>query len=271
MIRGYVGGAGHQLHYVRAGSGVPVILLHASPASSAMWGALLPQLEARGYAAVAFDLPGYGMSDAPQQEPTLTDYAESIAAGATELGFERFHLVGQHTGCSVALTLSATQPGRVMSIVGFGVPLLEPDAAAVLAREQTPVYDEEGRGVARKWRLYWDRSRSRTQAPTLAARTVSDMLAAGDGLPYAHRAVGRAEHRQLLRQLRAPMLCVSGTHDALRDHTVRAAREVEHSTHVEIEGAGYFVADERPEELAEVVHGFLSTRPSLRNHDERLG
>ena len=58
LVRGYTGAAGAQLHYRELGEGPPVILLHASPLSSAFMLGQLLALAITGHRAIALDTPG---------------------------------------------------------------------------------------------------------------------------------------------------------------------------------------------------------------------
>lgn len=62
--RGFISGAGVRFHYVKTGSGVPVILLHGFPESWFSWNKQLDDLAADA-SLYAFDLKGYGDSDKP--------------------------------------------------------------------------------------------------------------------------------------------------------------------------------------------------------------
>ena len=53
-----------RLHYLEAGEGEPILLLHGFPTSSHLYRNILPQL-AKTHRAIALDLPGYGLSDKP--------------------------------------------------------------------------------------------------------------------------------------------------------------------------------------------------------------
>ena len=53
-----------RLHYLEAGEGEPILLLHGFPTSSHLYRNILPQL-AQTHRAIALDLPGYGLSDKP--------------------------------------------------------------------------------------------------------------------------------------------------------------------------------------------------------------
>jgi pimeloyl-ACP methyl ester carboxylesterase len=108
------------------GSGDPLVLLHGLLDSSEGWNHLADLPCER----IAFDLPGFGHSDAPARG-SLAGYARDIAAGLERLGIERFNLVGHSLGGGVATALAEMMPERVGAVVllapvGFGrVPLAE--------------------------------------------------------------------------------------------------------------------------------------------------
>jgi pimeloyl-ACP methyl ester carboxylesterase len=108
------------------GVGDPLVLLHGLLDSSQGWNHLAELPCQR----IAFDLPGFGHSDAPERG-SLAGYARDIAAGLEMLGVERFNLVGHSLGGGVAAALAEMMPDRVGAIVllapvGFGrIPLAE--------------------------------------------------------------------------------------------------------------------------------------------------
>src|SRR6478736_605830 len=57
---------GVQLHYVEAGAGPPVLLLHGFPEFWYSWRRQIPALAAAGFRPIALDLRGYNESDAPR-------------------------------------------------------------------------------------------------------------------------------------------------------------------------------------------------------------
>ena len=67
-LRGYVVAAGRLVHYRRAGSGPPVVLLHDSPRSSVLHLPLLRTLS-DAFTVYALDTPGYGLSDPLPDDP----------------------------------------------------------------------------------------------------------------------------------------------------------------------------------------------------------
>jgi pimeloyl-ACP methyl ester carboxylesterase len=105
-----------------AGSGAEVlVVLHGLLDSSEGWSAVGERVPCTQ---VAFDLPGFGYSDAPRRG-SIAEYAHDVAEGLALLGVERFTLVGHSLGGAVATALAELLPDRVAALVllapaGFG-------------------------------------------------------------------------------------------------------------------------------------------------------
>ena len=65
-------------HYVEAGEGVPVVLLHGFPETSYAWRHQIPEL-AKKYRVIAPDLRGYGETDKQVQGTTSATWLETCA------------------------------------------------------------------------------------------------------------------------------------------------------------------------------------------------
>jgi pimeloyl-ACP methyl ester carboxylesterase len=122
--RTYVDGPWGQVHLRMAGAGTPLLLLHQSPLSGAMFDAVLPRLADAGFAAVAADTPGFGQSALPDEAVGIAGYAQAMAAVLDALGWDRAHVVGHHTGASIAAALGAHHGARLDRLILNGPALL---------------------------------------------------------------------------------------------------------------------------------------------------
>lgn len=121
--KGFVEVPGGTLHYVREGQGPVVVLLHASPCSARVM-APLQQAWGRDFTTVAFDLPGFGMSDPPDaSEVTIELIGDMIAAGMRKLGIRQAALYGRHTGASVGLAIARQHPDLAAFLLTDGLPI----------------------------------------------------------------------------------------------------------------------------------------------------
>jgi pimeloyl-ACP methyl ester carboxylesterase len=116
----YVKSNGANLHYVQAGEGEDIVLLHGIGASVYIWRFLFPILQTR-HRVTAFDFAGFGKSS---KEPThgygLDAQADSISTALTSLGIEKATLVGSSMGGGIALWMALKSPDRFQHVIGLG-------------------------------------------------------------------------------------------------------------------------------------------------------
>ena len=104
------------LHYARAGTGDPVVLLHGWPQSWYCWRKIMPALAQR-YTVIAPDLRGLGDSSRPLEGYDKRVIAEDIWKLTQHLRFDRYSLVGHDWGGPVAFCLAATHPVAIRRLV----------------------------------------------------------------------------------------------------------------------------------------------------------
>ncbi len=112
---------GVRYHYLTAGEGPPLVLLHGTAIDAAVlsYGPSLPVL-ARHHRVVALDWPGYGTSERPRVTPTLHDHVASLGLVLDALGLARVHLVGFSMGGAAAIGFTLDAPDRVASLTLIG-------------------------------------------------------------------------------------------------------------------------------------------------------
>ena len=106
---------GARLHYLIAGKGDPVLLLHGYAQNSHMWRPLIPEL-ARTHTVIAPDLRGFGDSDKPERSYDKKSMAQDIHALAGSLGHTRIGLAGHDIGLMAAYAYAAQYPAEVERI-----------------------------------------------------------------------------------------------------------------------------------------------------------
>ena len=109
---------GAKLHYLTAGRGPTVILLHGYAETSRMWRPLIPRL-AEKFTVIAPDLPGIGDSEIPKSgsDMDMKTAAVRIHALARSLGAEKARVVGHDIGLMVAYAYAAQFPAEVEKLV----------------------------------------------------------------------------------------------------------------------------------------------------------
>jgi pimeloyl-ACP methyl ester carboxylesterase len=107
---------GTKLHYLTAGHGPTVILLHGYTQTSQMWRPLIPKL-GQSFTVVAPDLPGIGDSEIPKDGLDMKTAAVRIHALAKSLGVTKARVVGHDIGLMVAYAYAAQFPTEVEKLV----------------------------------------------------------------------------------------------------------------------------------------------------------
>ena len=106
---------GIRLHYLIAGDGAPVFLLHGYAQTSHMWRPLMAEL-GRTRTVIAPDLRGFGDSAKPEGGYDKKTMAQDIQALATTLGHSRISIVGHDIGLMVAYAYGAQYSSDVERI-----------------------------------------------------------------------------------------------------------------------------------------------------------
>jgi pimeloyl-ACP methyl ester carboxylesterase len=114
----------------RTGSGPPLLLLHGTGSSQAVWAPVVPLL-AREREVITLDLPGHGESPlVPDVEPTPIGYARIVAATLDELGIDAIDVAGNSVGGWTALELAKLSRARsVVALDPAGLWLRNPLSA----------------------------------------------------------------------------------------------------------------------------------------------
>ena len=107
---------GTKLHYLTAGHGPAVILLHGYTQTSRMWRPLIPRLVQK-FTVIAPDLPGIGDSDIPKNGFDMKTAAIRIHALAKSLGVTTARVVGHDIGLMVAYAYAGQFPTEVEKLV----------------------------------------------------------------------------------------------------------------------------------------------------------
>jgi pimeloyl-ACP methyl ester carboxylesterase len=234
-----------------------VLLLHAGIADRRMWEPQVAALEAVGHRALASDLPGFG--DAPLEPGTIAyvDHAASFLDSPAAI-------VGCSFGGRIAIELTAARPDLVDRLVLIGAGLgswsWSESAQAGFAEEEEAIERGDLAAAAAQQARMWlapDATlevRDMTEAMTL--RSYEQQLPM-EGQVKAVWPEVPAETR--LGEIGAPTLVVVGAEDLedIKSMAQKLAGEIPGARLATIEGAGHLPSLERPNELNELLLGFL--------------
>jgi pimeloyl-ACP methyl ester carboxylesterase len=257
---------GFKLHYLEAGRGAPVVLLHGLGGDGSRWAPNIEPL-AKDSHVFALDQIGFGDSDKPLANYHTGMLAEFLVGFLKAVGVQKASLVGNSMGAGVALYTAARFPQVVERIVladggGFrsatAGPSAPPTPDALHRRQiQNGVTRDETREFFRI--LFHDKSR-------VTDKMVDDQLAMRLRSAFAITKIQEAGEKGLgslteadVRAVKTPTLIVWGRYDELANPAGadRLERTIPGSRKVIIDNCGHLPQLEKADEFNRVVREFL--------------
>jgi pimeloyl-ACP methyl ester carboxylesterase len=275
---------GVQVHYLQAGEGPTVLLVHGLGASVATWRQNIDPLAAAGYRVLALDLPGHGDSDKPR------DLSYDPVAGAELLlrflrsqDVQQASVVGSSAGGLVVSLFALAYPElvekvvlvasgglgrrvswllRAMSVPGLGELMYHPklrnfdDLSRYIFFQPPPFLEEVLREMIRLRNLPGSR-----RATLKGVRSSVNLFGLRQRCYILHR----------LKGLSKPMLTVWGEEDRILpvSHAATVRRELPQTIVRVIPRCGHWPHMERAEEFNELLLRFL--RGSLDRNGDPTG
>ncbi|MBM3389384.1 MAG: alpha/beta hydrolase [Betaproteobacteria bacterium] len=135
--------------------GLPLVLLHPSPRSSAMYTAWLPALAEHG-PVYAIDTPGYGGTDPlPTPPQSLADYVAPLHALLHHIAGPRALIYGSATGAQIGIAYALRQPRAVAHLVLDNAAHFTPAQRTALLEHYFPdlVPRTDGSHLTTAWRM----------------------------------------------------------------------------------------------------------------------
>ncbi len=259
---------GFSIHYISAGKGEPILLLHGWPTSSYLWRNIIEPL-ARTRLVIAPDLPGFGSSDKPPTAPYTLDYqVKMLDSLLRSMNVGRTDLVVHDLGGPVGLLWAVRNPSKVRGLVilnTFVHPGLSFLEKLVFLTVKIPIIRDwiaspAGISITMKWGVENKKKMTREviaayQAPfttpmtrqvlikTLAAIDVNEM----------------EEIMQKLPGMDVPIRIIFGEKDLLlAEEMRRLAGELPKAQVTSIPDCGHFLQEDIPERLSELISEFLN-------------
>lgn len=258
ITRVYIDGPHGQIHLRMAGEGEPLLLLHQSPLSGGQFEAVLPLLAAHGFAAVAMDTPGFGQSDRPSSPIGITGYADSVPAVLDALGWGAGHVLGHHTGASIAASLAARHPDRVNRLVLKGLALLSTEERKHFAQFRFAPLEPKADGshLLAAWDQRLVASPGWTQLAAMH-RHVTETLANPAHYFWGFEAAFSHDLEADLIDITAQTLIFTNTGEDLYAASQRAHALRPDFAFAALEGGTHDIADEQPVAWSAIVSAFL--------------
>ena len=263
---------GQTIHYLRAGTGPVVVLVHGYPESSDTWRRVIPKL-ARNFTVIAPDTRGVGSSSIAT-DFSLEDTADDIYELVRKLGFEKVSLVGQDFGVQIVSAYAAKHREDVTALVvmesplsGFGLEdlygtfwhfgfLASPFAEMLIAGKEHEFFSHFAFGD------FVHRKEAFTQSDIesyIANQTRPGRLNAG--LAYYRALLGGKSFfaKTVAPPWKFPVLAIDGDH-TMKGLTAKSFGQVAPALKALIaKDCGHFIQEEQPEFLVRSLTEFLPT------------
>ena len=250
----------YRIHYFVGGAGEPLVLVHGLGSSALDFAFLMPGL-ARKHRVYALDLLGYGASDRPEVDYSVTLQTGVLRQFLDARGLSRVDLAGLSMGGWIALDFTAQSPERVRRLVlldsagmkftpTFDLRLLTPYTMAdmqALEKVLTPHPQRVPAFITR------DILRVLRDEGWVIQRTVANMI------------TGREFMDGKLASVTMPVLIVWGKQDVLTPLTIadEMHRAMAQSVLVVLDGCGHIAPIECHDRVLQEMQRFLAAEPPL--------
>jgi haloalkane dehalogenase len=260
-----------RLHYLEAGEGDPILLLHGFPTSSHLYRNILPEL-AKTHRAIALDLPGYGLSDKPLDVRYDYDFYADILDGFLDaLGIGDTHLCVHDLGGPVGLYWAIQNPGRIPKLIILNTLVYAETSWAVklfLLAMKTPGlrdYLVSPKGIVATMKLgVVNKGRLNREALTPYTAPFEDP-AARKALIKAASALGTAGLAKIARELptyQTSIRLIYGENDLVLPDIAKTMHRLQ-SDHPQAEltplkNCGHFLQEDEPKRVGHLISEFLN-------------
>ncbi len=253
---------GQKLHYVEAGTGPTVMLLHGLGGSSQNWMFTIAAL-AEKYHVVVPDQVGFGKSDKPFINYRIRTYVDFLDQFCKQLKIERAVLVGNSMGGWIAAAFTIAYPERVDRLVlvdstGYA-PAAGFDYKSLYALN--PSHREGMKALAEK--VFFNKAFS---SDTAIDQVLAQRMSAGDGYTINSliESVGRGEDflDGQFEKIKAPTLIIWGREDGLVPLAdgERLKKDIPNSRLSVIGQCGHFPQVEKAAEFNAALLTFLGAK-----------
>ncbi|NBR27786.1 MAG: alpha/beta hydrolase [Betaproteobacteria bacterium] len=235
MKDGFVQSASHGcIHYVEAGSGKPLVLLHSNGASALQYRFTMEEF-AKTWRVIAMDMPGHGDSDPITRHYSIEMYAESVVQLLDCLKIDHAAVAGDSVGGSICIALARDHAHRTQPVVISECPLRnEKDWLNTWPRIEAS-YSEPTQSMDEV------KSRLREATPEILARWNIDRRKAGAwAMIDVMRAMREFDAIGALKQFKGPATVIIGAKgNALNNRAVYEEAVGKNNVAV-LDGCGHF-------------------------------
>jgi pimeloyl-ACP methyl ester carboxylesterase len=250
-----------RLHYLEAGAGPPLVLVHGLGSNATQdWGRLVPPL-ARRFHVYAPDLPGFGGSDRPAEaDYSIPMQVDAVRRFMEAVGLTKARVAGLSMGGWIVCRLAGSHPEMVERLVAVDAAGMRPDGPAIPAEVLLP-RDEEG-----VRRLVASVRHNSPDPPSFVARDILARRLREDWIvrrALESMSAGRDWLNGTLGRADMPVLILWGKEDALIPvaYAARLKAEFPRAQLTVLDGCGHVAMADCPEGFDREFVRFLAAAP----------
>jgi len=273
------------MNLIDMGSGPPVVFIHGLSGCWQNWLEQIP-LFARDHRVIAIDLPGFGHSEMPVEEISISGYADAIDALMEQLDLEEARIVGNSMGGFIGSELAIQHPERVERLVlvaaaGLSIESIRTGRTTGLRhRAENVVFFTLGHVASRSHQVALRPRLRAALLMTVAAHparlpgplAAQQVLGSGKpGFSDALEAMCRYPLRDRLEKIACPTLILWGDKDRLVPVKDAAIFEqlIPDSRKIIYQDSGHVLMMERPARFNSDVKAFLDEAPGEEQPTEQ--
>jgi pimeloyl-ACP methyl ester carboxylesterase len=260
---------GIETHFLRAGRGEPVLLLHGLGASSYSWRFVLPEL-AKHYEVFAPDLPGFGRSEKPWDfDYSIAGLHRWVISFMDAMGIKKARFAGNSMGGVVSLWTALETPERLDRMALIGAPAYPENRPKILGPLSWPIVGSFYERFLGEWSLRWIVNHTfvnkSVATPELLAEYGAPLKSAAGRravAEFVRRCVPPDWKARVARyaHIRQPALVLVGDHDSLvdRESGERLARDLGAAKFHFLERCGHAAQEDAPDRVVPLLKEFFA-------------
>lgn len=249
------------LHYLEAGEGNPVVLIHGMGSDHTVWEGLVPLLK-EDYRVIAVDLRGHGLSSKTPGPYSIKLFAEDIDLFLKSLNIDQAHFIGHSMGGVIVQELAVVYPERFKSLTLISsFAYIDPQLKEILINLKKIII-EEG------YKSFFDTCLEFANTPQFIKenrelfskiRDENAQICSVSSIVDTIDACLEVNVRDSIRSIRTPTLVIAGEEDVFTPpHHGMKIKEGIPNSKLEFMGGGcHNLLVERPVETYSVIKRFL--------------
>jgi pimeloyl-ACP methyl ester carboxylesterase len=250
------------LNVEERGSGNPsLVFLHYWGGSARTWNKVIDRLQP-SFHCIAYDMRGWGSSDAPKAGYCVSHLADDAAALIDSLALTQYVLVGHSMGGKIAQLLASRSPAGLEALILVAPASPSPVHFPPEAREQQ-IHAYDNRENALQAIAFLS---ARTPAPEIVEQIVEDNLGGSAPGKLTWPTYGILEDISTeLRKISLPTLLLAGELDRLdsiEQHRREILTRIPNARLEIIHNSGHLVPIDEPVQLASAIAQFVEQLPN---------